>query len=359
MSVSRLSMLQRAAITKALREQSDRAVETHPLFSQLKRENELGVAAIKAIHGQKILGGNPVAMNAAGYLGRHVLAEFKIDPEGVFHQVIANAAHPEKIILDILIGGANAAKATILGHHSGQTQAEDIWAIVVIQESHFSLHYRKQENFIAVDAFTCGEIDLEASIEYIQDKIKTFAYDTIEFKRGVYQNQDERFLKGVAALCDDVDTLHFFKPKFIQSALGQHVIAEFYVCDVDRVNSVDLVLRAFHEGLDEAGAIAADRFTFVHKFSPQGVSAVVCGEDFHLTIHDWPEHGYAAIDLCVFGNKIHLDAVMKKLISLFQSEQVSQQVIPRGAYRFDKKLLKPVFNEYLCAAKSADMRLKL
>ena len=34
-----------------------------------------------------------------------------------------------------------------------------------------------------------------------------------------------------------------------------------------------------------------------HRFSPLGVSGVVLIAESHLTIHTWPERGYAAVDV--------------------------------------------------------------
>jgi S-adenosylmethionine decarboxylase proenzyme len=37
-------------------------------------------------------------------------------------------------------------------------------------------------------------------------------------------------------------------------------------------------------------------------FEPHGVSGVVVIEESHLSIHTWPEHGYAAVDFFTCGN---------------------------------------------------------
>ena len=52
-------------------------------------------------------------------------------------------------------------------------------------------------------------------------------------------------------------------------------------------------------------AVAAAGATVVecllHRFSPQGVSGVVVVEESHLSIHTWPESGYAAVDFYTCG----------------------------------------------------------
>lgn len=34
-----------------------------------------------------------------------------------------------------------------------------------------------------------------------------------------------------------------------------------------------------------------------HRYSPQGVSGTLLIAESHLSIHTWPEHGYAAVDI--------------------------------------------------------------
>jgi S-adenosylmethionine decarboxylase len=39
-----------------------------------------------------------------------------------------------------------------------------------------------------------------------------------------------------------------------------------------------------------------------HRFQPQGVSGVVVIAESHLSIHTWPETGYAAVDFYTCGD---------------------------------------------------------
>ncbi|MGC8604605.1 MAG: adenosylmethionine decarboxylase, partial [Desulfomonilaceae bacterium] len=44
--------------------------------------------------------------------------------------------------------------------------------------------------------------------------------------------------------------------------------------------------------------------TAFQNFNPQGVSGVVVIAESHLTIHTWPEYGYAAIDIFTCGTRV-------------------------------------------------------
>jgi S-adenosylmethionine decarboxylase proenzyme len=41
-----------------------------------------------------------------------------------------------------------------------------------------------------------------------------------------------------------------------------------------------------------------------HRFSPQGVSGVVVIAESHLSVHTWPEYGYAAVDVFTCGTTV-------------------------------------------------------
>ena len=50
---------------------------------------------------------------------------------------------------------------------------------------------------------------------------------------------------------------------------------------------------------NEVSAKVVRRFT--QRFSPHGVSVIMILAETHLSIHTWPEHGYAAVDVFVCG----------------------------------------------------------
>lgn len=81
---------------------------------------------------------------------------------------------------------------------------------------------------------------------------------------------------------------------------GQHWLAEYHDCNRDVLDDVERI-----ESILRQAALAA-RATIVaatfHRFSPKGVSGVVLLEESHLSIHTWPDHGYAAVDFYTCGS---------------------------------------------------------
>jgi len=85
-------------------------------------------------------------------------------------------------------------------------------------------------------------------------------------------------------------------------SLGRHLLVEFYGCDVNLLNKASTVKDLMEEAARAARATVVD--SFVHQFSPFGVSGVVVIAESHLTIHTWPEYGYAAVDLFTCGEDV-------------------------------------------------------
>ena len=57
-----------------------------------------------------------------------------------------------------------------------------------------------------------------------------------------------------------------------------------------------------NEAVRQSGATIV-RSVF-HRYNPQGVSGVVVIAESHISIHTWPEYGYAAVDFFTCGNAV-------------------------------------------------------
>ncbi|MCA9537392.1 MAG: adenosylmethionine decarboxylase [Myxococcales bacterium] len=84
------------------------------------------------------------------------------------------------------------------------------------------------------------------------------------------------------------------------STFGRHLLAELHGCDPAVLDDVDAVDRVMRDAAHATGARVVT--TAIHRFAPQGVTGVVVIEESHLSIHTWPEHGYAAIDVYTCGD---------------------------------------------------------
>ena len=110
--------------------------------------------------------------------------------------------------------------------------------------------------------------------------------------------------------------------------LGRHVLAEFFECDPNTLNSIDKVEKYMMEAALECGATIVQKC--FHMFSPYGVSGVVIISESHLAIHTWPELGYAAVDLFTCGSKCDPKVAYEFLKDKFHSRNASFTELKRG-----------------------------
>ncbi len=111
-------------------------------------------------------------------------------------------------------------------------------------------------------------------------------------------------------------------------ALGRHIIAELYHCNVDKMDDVSLVERVMLDAAEVAGATVINS-TF-HHFSPFGVSGVIVIQESHFSIHCWPEYGYASIDIYTCGDTVDPWKAYEYLKNELDAEHGSTMELNRG-----------------------------
>ena len=81
---------------------------------------------------------------------------------------------------------------------------------------------------------------------------------------------------------------------------GRHLLLDLFACAPEPLNDASLLQRLLTGAAVQAGAqVVAHVF---HPFSPHGVTGVVVISESHLSIHTWPELGYAALDFYTCGS---------------------------------------------------------
>lgn len=82
--------------------------------------------------------------------------------------------------------------------------------------------------------------------------------------------------------------------------LGQHLIAEFHGVDPELLCDTQKIAALLHEAAAAAGAHVLHAMS--HGFGARrGMTGVVMLAESHISIHTWPEYGYAAVDIFMCG----------------------------------------------------------
>ena len=110
--------------------------------------------------------------------------------------------------------------------------------------------------------------------------------------------------------------------------MGRHVIAEMWDCNIDILNDMGKIEQIFVDAALKSGAEI--REVAFHKFAPQGVSGVVIISESHLTIHSFPEHGYASIDVYTCGDIIDPNVACDYIAESLDSKRLERVEVPRG-----------------------------
>ena len=106
---------------------------------------------------------------------------------------------------------------------------------------------------------------------------------------------------------------------------GQHLLVEYHNCDCAVLNDRSAIEQLMKAAAKAARAGIVD--TVFYNFSPQGISGVVVIEESHLSIHTWPEYGYAAVDFFTCGECVPEQAyeVLKQGLKASRCEKMLVQ----------------------------------
>ncbi|MDW8034318.1 MAG: adenosylmethionine decarboxylase [Nitrososphaerota archaeon] len=127
--------------------------------------------------------------------------------------------------------------------------------------------------------------------------------------------------------------------------LGSQIIAELYHCDRNLLDDLDYIRNIMLNAANEANVtIIGSKF---HKFSPQGVSGVVVIAESHISIHTWPEYGYAALDIFTCGNRSMPRLALKYLAKALRAKKIMFKEVKRGVLKYVSACESPILNARL------------
>ena len=82
---------------------------------------------------------------------------------------------------------------------------------------------------------------------------------------------------------------------------GLHLVIDAFECQNEILNNAVELEELLTKAIKQLGMeILSSHF---HSFTPIGVTGVIGISTSHFSIHTWPEHGYAALDLYTCGDQ--------------------------------------------------------
>ena len=116
----------------------------------------------------------------------------------------------------------------------------------------------------------------------------------------------------------------------MENILGSHILIEAYDCDPEILDDIEVVEETMVDAALKAGAEV--REVAFHKFSPQGVSGVVVISESHLSVHTWPEFGYAAVDVFTCGDTVDPIVAVDHIRDRFKARRALTSEVKRGIF---------------------------
>ena len=142
---------------------------------------------------------------------------------------------------------------------------------------------------------------------------------------GTARKEDRKTKLTVAAPAPAEDRQDHFAVRNGVRCAGVHLIVDLYEAEhLDDIDHIEATLRHCVEA-----ASATLLHIHLHHFQPNGVSGVAVLAESHISIHTWPEAGYAALDVFMCGSA-NPDACVPVLREAFSAKRVGVSELLRG-----------------------------
>ncbi len=227
--------------------------------------------------------------------------------------------------------------ASLLGHVSQMLILEStdgLKTMVRVDETYlkkiytaeFREHTSQYKCKSCMNIFNVGKKENYKTIEQLKEKGCSYCGN----KNFMLSKKKTAYIQDINKMNRQADSLAMDKKK----SLGEHVLADFYGCNKDILKNLHLIKHYMHEAAIRANAtIVAEEF---HHFNPWGVSGAIIIKESHLTIHSWPEYGYAAVDIFTCGESLQLWSAMKYLQEKLECRNMDYSDTVRGQIGYGK-----------------------
>jgi S-adenosylmethionine decarboxylase len=109
--------------------------------------------------------------------------------------------------------------------------------------------------------------------------------------------------------------------------VGAHVLADFWGCQFEKLDDAELLMNSLKQAAKSAKMTILGEESY--KFTPQGFTGLLLLSESHISIHTYPERGYAAIDVYTCGGGMTQKAI-DFLKEVLQPAHVQQMLVQRG-----------------------------
>jgi S-adenosylmethionine decarboxylase len=180
-------------------------------------------------------------------LGKHVTIEcYNCDPE-----VLNDSARLEQVCIETV----RQSGATILSSHFHYYTPQGISGVIIISESHFTIHTWPEHKYAACDFFSCSDsIDIQKALDCLKKQLNTAEIGiSADMARGVVENNRvERHISEIGN--QDHDFVYSWKKKFeLSNAWGILTSVDIADCDPQKIRDSAFITTYVHKLCDFIG----------------------------------------------------------------------------------------------------------
>lgn len=112
------------------------------------------------------------------------------------------------------------------------------------------------------------------------------------------------------------------------STYGRHVAMDLREVEFEKLNDLEFLRQVLIEAAERCGAtIVGENFI---QFQPQGVTGVLVLSESHLSIHTYPEEGFAAIDCYTCGHNVDPQVACQHIHAMLGGRIAGYRALLRG-----------------------------
>ena len=112
------------------------------------------------------------------------------------------------------------------------------------------------------------------------------------------------------------------------STFGRHVAVDTWGVDFDLLNNAEFLQAQMVEAVEACGATVLSVQS--KQFEPQGATVLVLLSESHLSIHTYPEKGFAALDCYTCGETVDPQVAIEHMLSVLKPKATHAKKLVRG-----------------------------
>lgn len=119
--------------------------------------------------------------------------------------------------------------------------------------------------------------------------------------------------------------------------IGRHLSVDMYGCSFETLDNIEIIQSAILTAIEEANMTLIN-LTY-HKFEPQGLTILALLGHCHISVHTYPELGYAAVDVFSCGGDLcRPDKALLAIKRVLKPEKTKTTNFTRGDFGSQKDM---------------------